>query len=71
MKFCPISLVYVGPIIRGEVTRNSEIPNNAIDLFVEKRLVLILENLKQKLQGILLDEIDTKPEINLANAIAT
>jgi len=39
--------------------RNETMPINAIDLFVEERLQLILDNLKRKLVGIAFEEFDT------------
>jgi uncharacterized protein with ParB-like and HNH nuclease domain len=39
--------------------RNGNMPANALDLFVENRLQLILDNLKQKLAGISFEEFDT------------
>ncbi|WP_262493761.1 GmrSD restriction endonuclease domain-containing protein [Niastella koreensis] len=39
--------------------RNNDMPTNALDIFVEERLTLILDNLKQKLSGITFEEFDT------------
>lgn len=39
--------------------RNDELPENAIDLFIESRLNNILNDLKTKLHGLTFDEIDT------------
>jgi uncharacterized protein with ParB-like and HNH nuclease domain len=40
-------------------SRNDDMPVNALDIFVEERLQLILDNLKQKLSGITFEEFDT------------
>lgn len=39
--------------------RKDDMPANALDLFVEERLQLILDNLKQKMTGITFEEFDT------------
>lgn len=36
-----------------------EMPNNALDIFIEKRIDLIIEKLKQKLDGVNFEVIDT------------
>lgn len=42
-----------------EWAREDEMPENAIDLFIESRVTAILANLKIKLNGLNFDEIDT------------
>jgi len=42
-----------------EWARIDEMPSNALDFFIEKRVSNILEKLKEKLDGILFEEIDT------------
>ncbi len=42
-----------------EWTRNDEMPENALDLFIESRVNLIIAELRDKLEGIDFEEIDT------------
>jgi hypothetical protein len=46
-----------------EWAREDEMPLDALDLFIESRVNLIIENLKEKLQGITFEEIDTAQAI--------
>jgi uncharacterized protein with ParB-like and HNH nuclease domain len=41
-------------------SREDEMPENALDVFVEQRANLILENIRQKLDGITFEVIDTR-----------
>ncbi|MDQ3634643.1 MAG: DUF262 domain-containing protein [Acidobacteriota bacterium] len=47
-----------------EWARKDEMPSNALDLFIENRVNLIIVNLKTKLQGITFEEIDTAEQID-------
>ena len=40
--------------------RRDKMPKNALDTFIEKRIDLIVENLRQKLTGVTFDVIDTR-----------
>lgn len=40
--------------------RQEKMPDNALDVFIEQRIDLIIDNLKQKLTGITFDVIDTQ-----------
>ena len=40
--------------------RRDKMPRNALDAFIEKRIDLIVENLRQKLTGVTFDVIDTR-----------
>lgn len=42
-----------------EWARNEDMPENALDLFIESRVNLIIENLRAKFDGIQFEEIDT------------
>lgn len=44
-----------------------EMPINALDLFIEQRIDLIIEQLKSKLNGIRFEVIDTKENILAEN----
>lgn len=50
-------------------TRNNDMPSNALDIFVEKRLSLIMGNLKEKLQGISFEEFDTGSAVQKTEVI--
>jgi uncharacterized protein with ParB-like and HNH nuclease domain len=43
-----------------EWARTNEMPNNALDIFIEKRVERVIECLKYKLQGLTFDVIDSK-----------
>ena len=43
-----------------EWARAEKMPGNALDIFIENRIDLILDNLKSKLCGINIEIIDTK-----------
>jgi len=47
-----------------EWARNNDLPSNALDLFVEKRVDLIIDSLKKKLPNLSFDVIDTNQNIN-------
>lgn len=40
-------------------SRAEEMPENAIDIFIETRVTTILTDLKTKLNGLTFDEMDT------------
>ncbi|MBF0567775.1 MAG: hypothetical protein HQK95_02795 [Nitrospirae bacterium] len=44
-----------------EWSRLNEMPSNALDIFKEKRLELLIESLRQKLQGCKIETVDTMP----------
>lgn len=58
-EFEAIMPTHLLPIEILEWARNEEMPVTALDLFIEKRVALIIENLRAKLSGISFEEIDT------------
>ena len=50
------------PVEILEWARQEEMPDNALDVFIEKRVDLIIEMLQQKLTGITFDVVDTRGE---------
>lgn len=55
------------PIAILNWSNQEEMPENAFDLFIEKRIVLFREDLKKKLGNIPIQVIDTKGEPNINN----
>ena len=47
-----------------EWARNNNMPSNALDIFIEKRVELIIDDLKKKLPNLSFDVIDTKQTSN-------
>lgn len=45
-----------------EWSRSSHMPDNALDIFIEKRIHLFIEELKRKMSGVRVDVIDTMEE---------
>lgn len=46
-----------------EWVRDENMPSDALDLFIEKRMDLIIADLQSKSSGIMFDIIDTRPEL--------
>lgn len=40
--------------------RANDMPSNALDIFIEKRVDTVIDDLKNKLQGLTFDVVDTK-----------
>ena len=45
-----------------EWARQEEMPDNALDIFIEKRIDLLINILREKLTGIIFDVVDTRGE---------
>jgi hypothetical protein len=43
-----------------EWARTNDMPPNALDIFIEKRVDAVIEDLKNKLQELTFDVVDTK-----------
>lgn len=43
-------------------SRTESMPADALDIFIEKRVDLILSELQSKISGVVFDIIDTRPE---------
>ena len=48
--------------------RNGNMPSNALDIFIERRLTLIIEDIKRKLDGLSIEEIDSRQTRKIASA---
>ena len=53
---------HLTPLEILEWARQEQMPENGLDRFVERRIDLILDDLRQKLPGITFDDIDTKED---------
>ena len=48
-----------------EWSRRDSMPENALDIFIEKRIDLVIGKLKEKLSGIDFEIIDTKEKVEV------
>ena len=53
---------HLAPLDLLDWARQEEMPANAMDIFIEKRIDLLVDELRQKLTGITFDVVDTRGE---------